>query len=134
MKRTPRQKLIDKLDDLVRDRLKEEYPEICVTCGRRIGWFHPINNNHGLQVGHYISRDIKQLRWHPKNVHPQCAGCNWEHNSNPIPYTKFMLETYGQEILDELENERLKAKSEVKPLPESKLQEIYDTQNSKTNP
>jgi len=83
----------------------------------------------GLQVGHYISRDIKQLRWNPKNVHPQCSRCNWEHNKNPIPYTQFMLKTYGQGVLDELNEIRRKAKAEVKPLKAWQLEELYNEQN-----
>lgn len=128
-KRSSRQKVIDKLDDLVRDRLKKEYPEVCVTCGRRIGWFHPLNNSYGLQVGHCVSRDIKQLRWHPKNVHPQCSSCNWEHEKNPIPYTLWIIKTYGQKTLEMLNEERRKAKAEVKPLKDWQLQELYDEQN-----
>ena len=129
-KRTERQKTIDRLDDKVRVRLKEEYPKVCVTCRKRIGWFHPQNEVYGLQVGHFISRDIKQLRWHPKNVAPQCASCNWEHNKNPVPYTLWMIDTYGHEILEMLNEERRKAKAEVKPLNAIKLQELYDEQNS----
>ena len=128
-KKSERQKTIDKLDDLVRKRLKEEYPKVCVTCGKSMDWFHPQNNPYGLQVGHYISRDIKQLRWNPKNVHPQCSRCNWEHNKNPIPYTQFMLKTYGQGVLDELNEIRRKAKAEVKPLKAWQLEELYNEQN-----
>jgi len=121
--------MIDGLDDLVRNRLKETKPEICVTCSKRIGWFHPQNNPFGLQVGHYISRDIKQLRWHPKNVSPQCSSCNWEHGKNPAPYTLWMIKTYGQKVLDELNEIRKKAKSEVRPLKANELYEIYIRQN-----
>lgn len=128
-KKSERQKTIDKLDDLVRKRLKEECPKYCVTCGKAIDWFHPQNNPFGLQVGHYISRDIKQLRWCPKNVHPQCSSCNWEHNKNPIPYTQFMLKTYGQEVLDELNEIRRQAKADVKPLKGWQLEELYNEQN-----
>jgi len=128
-KKSERQKTIDKLDDKVRDRLKAEYPKVCVTCGKAIDWFHPQNNPFGLQVGHYISRDIKQLRWCPKNVHPQCSSCNWEHNKNPVPYTQFMLKTYGQEVLDELNEIRRQAKADVKPLKGWQLEELYNEQN-----
>lgn len=128
-KKTERQKMIDKLDDRVRDRLKAEYPKVCVTCGKAIDWFHPQKNPLGLQVGHYISRDIKQLRWYPKNIHPQCASCNWEHNKNPVPYTQFMLKTYGQEVLDELNEIRRQAKANVKPLKSWQLEELYNEQN-----
>lgn len=128
-KKSERQKTIDKLDDLVRKRLKEECPKYCVTCGKAIDWFHPQNNPFGLQVGHYISRDIKQLRWHSKNVHPQCSSCNWEHNKNPVPYTQFMLKTYGQEVLDELNEIRRQAKANVKPLKGWQLEELYNEQN-----
>jgi hypothetical protein len=128
-KKSECQKTIDKLDNLVRERLKKEYPKYCVTCGKAIDWFHPQNNPFGLQVGHYISRDIKQLRWCPKNVHPQCSSCNWEHNKNPVPYTQFMLKTYGQEVLDELDEIRRQAKANVKPLKSWQLEELYNEQN-----
>jgi hypothetical protein len=128
-KRTDRQKMIDKLDDLVRDRLKTEYPKVCVTCGKRLDWFHPHNNPLGLQVGHYISRDIKQLRWHPKNVAPQCSSCNWEHEKNPAPYSLWIIKTYGQETLEMLNEERRLAKAYVKPLKAWQLEELYKEQN-----
>jgi hypothetical protein len=129
-KRSDRQKMIDKLDDKVRARLKEEFPKICVTCGRGIDWFHPQNNPFGLQVGHYIGRDCKPLRWHPKNVAPQCSSCNWEHEKNPIPYTKWIIKTYGQEVLDELNEIRRDSKANVKPLKAWQLEEIYNEQNN----
>lgn len=45
--------MIDKLDGLVRERLKKEYPNVCVTCGKSLDWFNPQNNPYGLQVGIY---------------------------------------------------------------------------------
>ena len=129
-KRTERQKMIDKLDDKVRNRLKETCTKRCVTCGKVTDWFHPQNNPFGLQVSHYISRDIKQLRWHPKNVVPMCIKCNYDHNKNPAPYSLWIIETYGKETMEMLREERRKAKAEVKPLKAWQLEELYDEQNS----
>lgn len=128
-KKTPRQKLIDLQDDKVRQRLKDEAPKICVTCGRQTDWYHPRDNSFGLQVGHYVSRDIKQLRWHPKNVAPQCAPCNWEHEKNPAPYTLWMIKTYGIEIIEEFDEIRRQAKGHVEHLGVFELEEIYEKQN-----
>jgi len=97
-----RKKLVKQLDHVIRDILKQG-EDRCVCCGKSgLGWFHPKDNPYGLQVGHYVSRTVYALRWDLKNVHPQCSGCNYQHNNNPIPYTRFMLDHYGKEILDQL--------------------------------
>lgn len=104
--KTPRQKIITKLDDVVRQILRKKYPEICVVCGKKTGWYHPKENTGGLQVGHFVSRRFYALRWDLRNVHPQCSSCNFLHNNNPIPYTQFMLDYHGSHVIDELEAKR----------------------------
>ena len=81
-----------KLDKLVSEVVRAEHPS-CVICGR-IKY---------LNCGHFISRVFRSVRWHPLNVHTQCASCNYKHEFNTIPYTKFMLKKYGADILDRID-------------------------------
>lgn len=123
-----RKKLVQALDDRVREILKRE-KDTCVCCGKSgIGWFHPKDNPYGLQVGHYVSRTVYALRWDLRNVHPQCSGCNYQHNNDPVPYTRFMLDKYGKEILDELTFKRKK----VDKLSTNDLRELLKELNDQT--
>lgn len=99
---TNRKKIVRELDNIIREILKKE-DEVCCCCGKKnLGWFHPKDNPYGLQVGHYVSRKVYALRWDLRNVAPQCSGCNYQHNNDPVPYTRYMLDKYGKEVLDEL--------------------------------
>lgn len=99
-KRTPRKgkserkRLIDSLDDVVRQICRKR-DERCASCGKVL--------SKGAQVSHYIGRRYFALRWDLRNCHMSCAGCNILHNTNPAPYTNFMIITYGESIFDELE-------------------------------
>ncbi len=55
-----------------------------------------------IQNGHYISRARYATRWLDKNCHPQCMRCNVFLNGNYPAYTRFMIRTYGPEVIDEL--------------------------------
>jgi len=96
-----RKRLIRELDDLIRDHIKT-LPDTCCCCGKEnLGYFHPKDNPHGIQVGHFISREVITLRWNKKNCNPQCSGCNKRHQYNQLPYLSFMLKKYGKDTLDE---------------------------------
>lgn len=116
-----RKAVVKKLDDTVREILQKRDKECCC-CGRQSAWFHPQNNPYGLQVGHYVSRKVYAIRWDLRNVHAQCSGCNYQHNNDPVPYTRFMLDTYGKEILDELTFKR----KAVKKFSTKQLEELLD--------
>lgn len=64
----------------------------CVTCGRRVN----------LQCGHLFSRTAYSTRWNPMNAACQCAGCNINHEGDPLPLTDYMVATWGREKIDEL--------------------------------
>lgn len=70
----------------------------CVTCGVK----KPVKE---MQAGHYIPRSVLNLRYDDTNVHPQCYGCNVARKGNYPAYALFMLRTYGQDILDQLDKE-----------------------------
>lgn len=89
-------------DELVRKVIKNGKNE-CVTCNKKdIGWYDGKKNKHGIQVGHFVSRAIKEFRWDLKNCHPQCTKCNQMHEVRPHTYTKFMLERYGKEVVQQM--------------------------------
>ena len=65
---TERQKLIKKLDDLIRDIVRERDQD-CITCGTRLT---PANRT----AGHFIHRRHLGTRWNVSNVWGQCSDCN----------------------------------------------------------
>jgi len=67
----------------------------CVTCGKK-------DHYKKLQAGHYIPRNYLSLRFDDRNVHVQCVGCNMFKSGAMDEYARFMVKTYGSEILDEL--------------------------------
>ena len=71
----------------------------CVTCGVVQHW-------KDMDSGHYISRANKATIIDPRNVHPQCKVCNHRGTNN---YRTFMIDTYGLELVQELERTRLPA-------------------------
>jgi hypothetical protein len=91
--------LVKDLDALYSRYIRHKYADgnmvICVSCGKP----DEINN---MQNGHYVSRGFYATRWHDKNCHPQCYRCNIALKGNYAYYTKFMLRTYGEGIIDEL--------------------------------
>lgn len=69
----------------------------CVTCGVTR---HYKDQMHG---GHFIERRYTATKLLEENIHPQCAGCNSFKHGNQVPYTLYMIDTYGREFVDELE-------------------------------
>lgn len=69
----------------------------CVTCDKEF-YFRKI------QAGHYRTRSCKYVKFSEFNVHPQCAGCNKYLKGNPIKYRKFLLKTYGEYVIDYIED------------------------------
>lgn len=100
MKRMSRGQLVKKLDSAfsqwVRLRLAKNGEAMCVTCGVVKPWKE-------LQAGHFYTRGRYPTRWHPDNVHVQCYRCNVLLKGNYITYTKYMINRYGMEFVDELE-------------------------------
>lgn len=96
--------LTKKLDEKIREIIHQTKEQKCFVCSKRIGWFNPKNNPYGLQVGHYISRSIFSLRWDLKNCEPVCSSCNRIHEENTLPHTMAILNAYGQERIEYLNN------------------------------
>ena len=93
---------------------------VCITCGKR----YPISK---LTAGHFIAGRNNSILFDERNCHPQCTTCNILLYSNPTAYRRFMMKTYGEEVIKELQ---IKAKKEEKLLP-SDFEKIYDTYKRK---
>lgn len=68
----------------------------CVTCGERKFW-------KDAQACHFYSRRYYPTRWHEDNIKFGCYRCNVLLKGNYIEYTKYMLDSYSREFIDELE-------------------------------
>lgn len=75
----------------------------CVVCGKHVDPEMPGAKNE-MHAGHYISRKYKSLLLDPQNVHAQCKDCNGRQNWVGMDprYTKYMVNRYGEGILDYL--------------------------------
>jgi len=99
---TERSKLKRQLDKITSQivRLRDKR---CVICGMPCEYNDrgdPVTND----CGHFLGRKVDATRWDLRNTNCQCRSCNWKHNDNPMPYTYYMINKYGREVLLELEN------------------------------
>ena len=92
-KTTERKRLIKRLDDVTREIVLRRGSS-CVTCG----------SSTRLQCGHLITRARYGTRWDLMNCHIQCAGCNLRHEYQPEIYTRWFLNTYGEQEYQNLCN------------------------------
>src|SRR5215203_1886453 len=65
----------------------------CVTCG----------SSQGLQCSHFYSRRYLSIRFDLRNCNAMCSDCNRRHNRDRRPYERYMLKTYGQGVVAELD-------------------------------
>lgn len=69
----------------------------CVTCGHVAHWKE-------LDAGHFISKARgSSIYFVDENIHPQCVRCNRFLEGNKHLYTLYMLDMYGREKIEELE-------------------------------
>ena len=85
----------------------------CVTCG-------VVKHYKEMDGGHYISRKYNATCLMEENIHPQCKGCNGFKNGNMDAYALYMLDMYGREFLDELNQ----LKHSVRKFTTAELKEI----------
>lgn len=71
----------------------------CVTCGKQA-------YGQGMNAGHYIAKGAcsAEYYFHERNVHAQCAYCNLALEGNRPAYRKFIMSKYGEDVLNDLEN------------------------------
>ena len=89
--RTTRKGWIRKLDKLMSQLVIKREPR-CVTCG----------TDKKLTCGHLFSRVAYSTRWTKANCHTQCLSCNFRHEHDAYPYTRWFLKTYGETSYDAL--------------------------------
>lgn len=68
---------------------------LCVTSGKRMFWTE-------AQNGHFYSRKYYPTRWDDDNCHPQSMTDNIFLRGNYIEYTKYMIDKYGRDFVDQL--------------------------------
>ncbi len=92
----------------------------CCTCGLPRHWTE-------VDAGHFIPKGMggkNALYFDEYNVNAQCKGCNAFKQGAPIRYEEFIIDRYGQDILDQLRANQYRTKrySEIELLA---LMEYY---------
>ena len=70
----------------------------CCTCPKIKQWKY-------VDAGHFISRGsggMSGVYFDERNIHAQCKPCNGFHQGNAQSYGEFMLQKYGQDVVDQL--------------------------------
>jgi hypothetical protein len=105
-KSTPRKKCMDTAQKLARLAAANDngYCQ-CVSCGN---WY-PWQEMHG---GHYIAKGHSSY-WalRKENLHPQCLPCNnygMRFGTAAQEYTKWMIDYYGRDFVDQMERDKKK--------------------------
>jgi len=112
-KKKSRSKLKKEAWDLLSKIIRLKYADdngncSCVSCGATRHWSQ-------LQAGHFIPKAKgNSVYFLEENIHPQCVHCNMFQDGNLTPYTLFMIDTYGRDEVERLQNvakEKLKISS-----------------------
>lgn len=98
----------------------------CVSCRKTIKAF----GVGGLQAGHFIPGRNNSILFDERGVHAQCYRCNIPLKGNWVPYRRFMVERYGEEVIEELE-ELDKTNHQFKPHEVEELIAVYKGKVSK---
>lgn len=85
-----------KADKVFSEYIRQRDGGKCITCGHTDEWKY-------LQAGHYITRDVLELRYDERNVNCQCYACNVCRKGNYPVYSLKLIEKYGDNILYELD-------------------------------
>ena len=73
---------------------------LCCTCGKMMSRFN--KNSH---AGHFRGKGMgggSGVYFDERNVHAQCHNCNKWEQGNTVEYYSFMVEKYGQEVIDDI--------------------------------
>ena len=69
----------------------------CVTCGVTRQW------NDNIDAGHFLPKSRgSAIYFQVENVHPQCKRCNLMEGGNFEYYYPYMVEMYGESMIEEL--------------------------------
>ena len=90
---------------------------ICVTCPSRTSFKY-------ANAGHFVPDRSRYLLFDEQGVHLQCVQCNIYKKGNWVPYERFMLETYGPEVTEQIKQN--KYQSGTWSIPElEEIEEVY---------
>jgi len=92
-------KLRDTIEDFPVTRDKDIV--FCRTCGKPLK-----RNSKNAQAGHFIGRGLggsSGVYFDERNIHIQCYQCNAYKQGAPTEYRKYMLEKYGEAVVETLE-------------------------------
>ena len=74
----------------------------CVSCGKVDLW-------QNMDCGHFVPKSRgASVRYIEENCHPECPGCNRFDEGHLIEYTRYMIDMYGNDKIDELKQEARK--------------------------
>ena len=77
-------------------RLRDQYENgiRCCTCPKKDG---------KMDGGHYLpTSGYSSIRYNTNQIHQQCVNCNRYNSGRRTEYTAFMIEKYGKEYVDKL--------------------------------
>ena len=103
--RTERQKLEDKLDDIVRNIVRardfagDQWCK-CVTCDKSFKW----GDWNRFNAGHFQVRRHRATRWLLKNVNMQCVSCNNFGKGEQFKHGAEIDKKYGKGTSERIEN------------------------------
>ena len=92
----------------------------CCTCGAVKSWTY-------MDAGHFKSRGMgggSGVYFDERNVHLQCKQCNAFKQGAPKEYEEFILDKYGQEVIDELQRKH-RVPFNMRSLPMLAMKEFY---------
>lgn len=96
-----------KADKAMSQYIRQKYADAsgfvkCVSCGKLDHWKN-------MDCGHFIPKSRgASIRYLEENVHPECPGCNRFNEGHLIDYTRYMIDMYGNDMIDELKREARK--------------------------
>lgn len=128
-KKTERQKLIDKLDAVMREAIKVRDDYTCQKCGAKatISYRKGKPGYYGCHWAHIYSRNSHKLRWDWLNSLVLCAGCHRFYHDNPLD-GEWWFRVHFAARYDYLEKRR---QEPTKHIPQTVLQEWLDERKTK---
>lgn len=76
----------------------------CITCNKKMVVLIDDEWQKGVNLGHFIGRGTKELRYDEYNCNLQCVHCNaWRDKEDMLQrYRKGITDKYGDDVLEEL--------------------------------
>ncbi len=96
---------------------------VCCTCGKQ----YPAFGLGCAQAGHFVPGRGNAILFDERGVHGQCYNCNIRLKGNWPEYMRFMLDTQGKFVIDDL----LRLNKTVRKFTVPELQEMYEEYKQK---